>query len=107
MVGVYKSTDHGSTFSLVFHGANLLDWSCNGSGSGGQGSYDLAIAADPNNSNIVYIGGVNTWKSTNGGNNWSIVTHWSSTCGGQATQVHADKHYLAFQNTHFLYQIFL
>ena len=99
LVGVYKSTDHGNTFSLIFDGVNLLDWSCDGSNAGGQGGYDLAIAADPNNVNNVYVGGINTWKSSNGGSNWSIVTHWSSTCGGQATTVHADKHFLAFQNS--------
>jgi len=98
--GIYKSTNSGSSFNMVFSGSttNLLDWACNGSGAGGQGWYDLCIASDPTDADIVYTGGVNTWKSTNGGNSWSIVNHWSGTCGGQATTVHADKHYLAFQN---------
>jgi len=97
---IYKSTNSGSSFSMVFSGSttNLLDWACNGSGSGGQGWYDLCIASDPTDSDIVFTGGVNTWKSTDGGSSWSIVNHWSSSCGGQATNVHADKHYLAFQN---------
>jgi PKD repeat protein len=98
---IYKSTNSGQTFSQVFSGSttNLLDWACNGSGSGGQGWYDLTIAADPNDADIVFVGGVNTWKSTDAGSSWSIVNHWSGTCGGQATTVHADKHYLAFQNS--------
>ena len=31
------------TFSLRSSTPNILDWSCDGSGTGGQGWYDLAI----------------------------------------------------------------
>ncbi len=98
---IYKSTNSGLSFTQVFSGSttNLLDWACDGSGSGGQAWYDLAIAADPNNANVVYVGGINNWKSVNAGSSWSIVTHWAGTCGGQATEVHADQHFLAFQNS--------
>lgn len=98
--GVYKSTDSGASYSQVYSGTtkNLLGWSCNGSGAGGQGSYDLCILPDPNNANTVYVGGVNTWKSTDGGSTFSIANYWSpSGCPGVQT-VHADKHYFAFQN---------
>lgn len=96
--GVYKSTDSGSSFSLVYNSVNMLGWSCDGSGGGGQGWYDLCIIADPNQANTVFVGGVNTWKSTDGGSSWVINNHWSNTCGGIATTVHADKHYFAYQN---------
>ncbi len=98
LFGIYKSTDSGSSFSVSFNSYNLLGWQCSGGDSGGQGWYDLCIAADPNDASTVFIGGVNTWKSTDGGINWNINNHWSSTCSGQATEVHADKHNLAFQN---------
>ena len=99
LYGIYKSTNGGSSFNQV-HGSspNLLTYACDGSGSGGQGWYDLCIAADPNNANNVFVGGVNTWESSNGGSTWSISNHWSTSCGGTATEVHADKHFLAFQN---------
>ena len=47
------------------------------------------------------MGGVNTFKSADGGNSWSNVNKWTS--GGSygscnTDEVHADKHYLAFQN---------
>lgn len=98
LYGIYKSTDSGANFSVTYNGPNLLGWQCSGGDSGGQAWYDLCMAADPNNADIVYIGGVNTWKSADGGNNWNINNHWSSTCSGQATNVHADKHSLNFQN---------
>ena len=73
--GVYKSTNSGTSYTMVYTSStsNLLGWYCNGSDAGGQGSYDLCIAADPNNANIVYVGGVNTWKSIDGGSTFSIV----------------------------------
>ncbi len=98
LYGIYKSTNSGNSFTSVYSSLNLLGWDCDGNDTGGQGWYDLAIAADPNNADIVYIGGINTWKSTNGGITFDIVNHWSGTCGGSAEVVHADKHNLAFQN---------
>lgn len=98
LLGVYKSTDGGATFTQVAGSSpNMMAWNCDGSDSGGQAWYDLCIAADPTNANNVFIGGVNTWKSANGGANWVISNHWSSTCGGIATTVHADKHFFAYQ----------
>ncbi len=92
--GVYKSTNGGTSFSQIYTGSlNFLGWNCNGGDSVDQGSYDLCIAADPNNANNVFVGGVNTWRSTDGGVNWSATTHWSGCTG--ITTVHADQHYLS------------
>lgn len=96
LYGIYKSTNSGISFTVQYNGSNLLGWACTGGDSGGQGYYDLAIAADPNDANAVFIGGVNTWKSTDGGSNWSVSNHWTGSCG--VTAVHADQHFLAFQN---------
>jgi photosystem II stability/assembly factor-like uncharacterized protein len=92
--GLYRSTDAGLNFTTRSTSPNILDWSCNGGASGGQGWYDLAIAADPLNAEIIYVGGVNVWKSTNGGTSWSINSHWYGGCGVPA--VHADCHYLTY-----------
>ena len=95
--GVYKSTNSGASFASVYSGTtNMLNWDCNTTTSGGQGSYDLCIAADPANANNVFIGGINTWKSINGGTTWTISNHWSGSCS--VTAVHADQHCLAYQN---------
>ncbi|MEI6059271.1 MAG: T9SS type A sorting domain-containing protein [Bacteroidota bacterium] len=88
--GLYRSTDAGLTFTEMSNSPNIMDWSCDGSGSGGQAWYDLALAADPVNPNIIYTGGVNVWKSTDGGANWQINAHWYGGCGVPA--VHADQH---------------
>ncbi len=102
--GVYKSTNSGASFSQVNTNTtqNMLGYYSNGSGgTTGQGGYDLCIAASPTNANTVFIGGVNTWKSTDGGVTWAINNMWTSYSGYNfvgAPEVHADKHVLAFQN---------
>ncbi len=97
LYAIFKSSDYAETFNVTFDDYNLLGWYEGGSGDdGGQGWYDLSLASDPNDENIVYVGGVNTWKSTDGGVNWSMANHWYGGYGAQA--VHADKHYMAFRN---------
>jgi PKD repeat protein len=92
--GVYRSTNSGTDFTTRSTTPNILDWSCAGGDSGGQGWYDLAFAADPLNAETIYVGGVNVWKSTNGGTTWSINSHWYGGCSVPA--VHADCHILTY-----------
>ena len=88
--GLYKSINAGISFSLMSSTPNIFDWSANGSGSGGQGWYDIALDASPSNPNEIIAGGVNSWKSVNGGSSWSLNTHW--TGAGGRPYVHADLH---------------
>lgn len=93
--GVHRSTDNGVTWALQSSTPNILNSSSNGSGTGGQGWYDLVICASPVDPEIIHIGGVNHWKSINGGVNWTLKSHW---IGGPVT-VHADKHYLEYHGS--------
>ena len=94
--GIYKSENAGYSFRQVFDGntTNLLTWAADGSGGGGQGSYDLCLAVSPTDARTLLVGGINTWRSEFEGYGWSIVSHW---IGDQAPAVHADKHYLAYR----------
>jgi PKD repeat protein len=87
---LYQSIDGGLTFTEKSHSPNIMGWSCNGNDSGGQAWYDLDIAVDPVNPDIIYAGGVDIWKSTNAGTTWVINSHWWGDCGKPA--VHADQH---------------
>lgn len=91
--GLYLSTDAGNTFSTQSTSPNLLGWSSSGSDNGGQAWYDLAIAVSPTNKNMVFVGGVNIWKSLDAGQTWSINAHWT---GSGAPYVHADIHQLKY-----------
>lgn len=88
--GLFKSTDAGLSFVEKSNSPNIMDWSCDGSGTGGQAWYDLEIAVDPANENIIYSGGIDVWKSTNGGVTWTINSHWYGGCNRPS--VHADQH---------------
>ncbi|MGZ4089520.1 MAG: WD40/YVTN/BNR-like repeat-containing protein, partial [Bacteroidia bacterium] len=92
--GLYRSTNGGSSFSLMSSSPNIFDWSTNGSGTGGQAWYDIAIDASPANANEITVGGVNSWKSLNGGASWTLNTHWYG--GGGKPYVHADLHYVLY-----------
>lgn len=87
--GLMRSSDSGTSFTTRSTTPNVLGWD-NGNDSGGQGWYDLAIAASPTNAEEIIIGGINQWKSTNGGTSWTLQTHWYG--GYQKPLVHADIH---------------
>ena len=57
---------------------------------GGQCDYDLLIAVDPSNPAIIYFGGVDLYKSTDGGVSWTDLGGYAP--GG----IHPDQHALAF-----------
>lgn len=95
LLGIYKSTDSGTTFTLTKGptAPNLLGWNSNGGDAGGQAFYDLAIAVSPTDANLVLVGGVNIWKSTNGGTSWTLNAQWT---GSGAPYVHSDHHDIVF-----------
>ncbi len=94
LVGIYKSTNGGSSFSTMATSPNLLGYSPTGNDNSSQAYYDLDVAVDPTNANVLYVGGINIWKSTNGGTSWSLNAHWVGSGGAPA--VHADHHCLVF-----------
>lgn len=93
--GLYRSTDGGVNFSTRSTTPNILGW-YNGEAwdTGGQGWYDLVIAVSPTNRDEVFTGGVDIWRSTNGGTNWTLNAHWYG--GYSKPYVHADHHALEF-----------
>jgi len=94
-----RSTNSGLDFTTMSDETtdpNILGWNFSGSDAGGQGWYDLAIAVSPTNANTLFTGGVNVWKSTNGGASFTCSGHW--TGASTADYVHADIHDIQFAN---------
>jgi PKD repeat protein len=87
--GLYRSVDSGTTFTLMSSTPNIFGWDPNGTDAGGQGWYDIACGVSPTDKNEITCGGVNSWKSYDGGASWNLNTHWY---GGGAPYVHADLH---------------
>ncbi|NNC83697.1 MAG: T9SS type A sorting domain-containing protein, partial [Flavobacteriales bacterium] len=94
-LGIYRSTDQGQTWTLRADSPNLMGWSGEGTDTGGQAWYDIAVEVDPDNADRVFVGGVNLWRSNTGGSSWSIRAHWvyPSFTGAY---VHADIHDLKY-----------
>jgi photosystem II stability/assembly factor-like uncharacterized protein len=95
-LGVYKTTNGGSSWSAV---TTPMDPQNGGTHLGQQGWYDNVIAVDPANENIVYAGGINLYKSTNGGGSWAMISNWYTGSGWTGPYVHADQHAIAFSGS--------
>lgn len=85
---VYTSTNGGTSWSV------LPSVSSNGGFGGNQGWYNNVIAVDPIHPDTVYVGGIDFWKSTNGGQTWSNLTNGYGTITGK--NIHVDQHAIAF-----------
>lgn len=79
---VYKSSNKGLNFIAKSTSSTLI---------GTQGWYAIAIAASETDSNIVYVGGLDVYKSTNGGTSFTKTSDWN---GFGRPWVHADIHFL-------------
>jgi len=97
-LGIYRSTNSGTSFTTRSTSPNIMGYEMDGSSAGGQAWYDIALAVDPTDAEVIYTGGINIWKSTNGGTSLTINTHWiwPPTTAGYS---HADIHSLDFYGT--------
>jgi hypothetical protein len=59
-----------------------------------QGWYDNVVRVDPVNPNSVWVGGVDLFRSDDGGATWGIASHWDNSPAKNYS--HADHHALVF-----------
>ena len=76
---VYRSTNGGATWSLRSSPGHLQN---------SQGWYDNAIWVSPANSNFVVVGGIDLFRSTNGGSSFAQISAWFRW----PSSPHADQH---------------
>lgn len=93
MYGIYKTNNSGNTWTLKFNSLNLLGYD-DGTGSGGQGTYDVGFLVHPTNPNKIYVGGVNLWASDDGADSFNPAGYWTTSYG---PSIHADIHQLNYQ----------
>lgn len=76
--GIYRSVDGGAIFTQVGQPASTCSTYC---------WYCLTIAVDPVTPDLVYVGGVSIYRSSDGGANWARINSV-----GPNTYVHVDQH---------------
>jgi photosystem II stability/assembly factor-like uncharacterized protein len=105
LLAVYRSTsggDHGTWQTRTSNAdpdpvnPNILSYpSCPyyNNDHHGQGGYNLDIAVDPTNPNRVFAGGIDLFRSDDGGANWGYI---NDRPGGDQEYAHVDQHILVF-----------
>jgi photosystem II stability/assembly factor-like uncharacterized protein len=100
LYGIYVSDDQGENWEFRCCGSgpggqassnnkNILAWQVSGASNGGQYYYDLALAISDSNADEIYSGGINIWKSVDGGH--SFVNNADYVFGNAGQKyVHAD-----------------
>jgi photosystem II stability/assembly factor-like uncharacterized protein len=61
-----------------------------------MGWYCNTIAVDPTDAERVWVGGVDLFRSDNGGRTWGRASYWWSENVESSPFVHADQHVIAF-----------
>jgi hypothetical protein len=81
---LYISTDGGITYTLRNTGSNYL---------GSQGWYANCLWIDPTSPNNLVVGGLDLWRSTDGGATLTKISDWTVNENNNAmVSVHADHH---------------
>jgi len=79
---MYKSTDGGANW-VATAGQPASGW------ASGQGWYSLSVVVNPTNPDEVIVGGLDNYRSTNGGSTWTKISAW---VGNTGQYCHADQH---------------
>lgn len=94
--GIYKTTDKGATWEEINRPEDNYEFAAR------QAWYDLSLAVDPNNANVVAMGGLHLWRSRNAGDTWERMT----TGGLDSVLIrfmHVDQHEITFRNSDEVY----
>ncbi|NWG29010.1 MAG: T9SS type A sorting domain-containing protein [Ignavibacteriaceae bacterium] len=85
-VNLYKSTNFGANWAQLTTTTAFQN-------QGGQAWYDLYCRVNPVNPNLVYVGTIDIWRTTDG------TTFNNITNGYSGGYVHVDQHFLFFHPT--------
>ena len=87
-LGVYKSNNNGIAFSKTNEANDIF-------GGSTQAWYDLAFSVSPTDENVMFVGVLDIWKSTDEGDNFTKINDWRTV---NSTFTHADIHFMRYYN---------
>ncbi|QQS47834.1 MAG: hypothetical protein IPM66_04030 [Acidobacteriota bacterium] len=113
LYAVFRSNDGGATWTPVLRNTSSNKFNTSilsipqlavGSDCGfaefddffGQGWFDLVIAVDPIDSNRVWAGGIDIFRSDDGGVNWGLAGPAYASTNFELGPIHPDQHVIVF-----------
>ncbi len=111
--GLYRSSDGGDNWSLVtdYNASNVNNRSifsttnyvfdCSQTGQyksgrlAGGGWYYNLLTVDPTDENRIWTGGLDLWRSEDGGENFSLASFWWAD-DNAASYIHGDHHSIVY-----------
>lgn len=83
--GVYISNDAGLNFFKTAESDDIF--------GSGQSWYDMALTVSDTDPNILFVGVLDIWRSTDGGENFTQINSWSQRTN---SFTHADIHFMRY-----------
>jgi hypothetical protein len=97
---LYRSNDEGITWTTLTKPVDADNTMPTTDFTKGQAWYDQSLAVDPNNPNVAIVGGIDLFKTVNGGNTWTQIGKWSNNNKLsllKCSNVHADQHVVTYK----------
>jgi hypothetical protein len=94
--GFYRTEDKGTTWVEVENPGGDRNYARS------QAWYDLSLAVDPNDPDVVVTGGLNIWRSRDGGDSWQQLSAGRPD-GLTIRYMHVDQHEITFLNSDTVY----
>jgi transposase len=93
LLGLWRTDNYGSTWTQVATSATLRNCAGTAGASQGQNWYDQGVAIDPLNPLTVWIQGIDTFRSVDGGATFGNVSCGYEAAGGD---MHVDQHGITY-----------
>ena len=83
--GVYVSDDAGLNFNKTAESDDIF--------GSGQSWYDMALTVSDTDPDVLFVGVLNIWRSTDGGDDFTQINSWSQRTN---SFTHADIHFMRY-----------
>jgi len=95
LLNLYRSDDEGLTWNTLSKPLDEDTGIPSADFTRGQAWWDQSLAVDPNNPDVALVGGVDLFKTINGGTTWKQIGKWYNW-NSKYSYVHADQHVISY-----------